>query len=398
MLRFLFMLVVTAITSAPFAPFAPFAPSMPFMPFARQADSTWTVRDVTPLVDPLNHYDYELSYVLSPDGSMLGWMERQHELCMLALPSKVTQCRALPEDYTELLVLGWSPDNQYLLLSNGIGEFSSRHYYMPETDHFGSIDEDDRFSSNLIWNPSDSAAVVYYLTERYEENVASSLLHRYSITTGQDTLFDLKTLFDTPLRFESVIPVSSDGAQFVFFLYDAASPTVPAGLWQADIAAARISQLVTLGDLRDGLPAAARSSFDYLDIIWDQERNRLLVTNFLPQADYPTFKLTSIDLKTGAVLPVLTTEDALTLTGSAHFLDGFITPDGAFFFYRVAADQKAVFALPLSTVSTRESHPLEPIMLMEDFSPGCPRTSLLVTLGSGEIEKTYLYEPRITCR
>jgi hypothetical protein len=131
-------------------------------------------------------------------------------------------------------------------------------------------------------------------------------------------------------------------------------------------------------------------------MVWDRDRNRLLVPFTLLSNPSETYLLTSIDLESGTVEPLVTVEDALALTVERRFHEGYLTPDGQFFFYLDAVNQlgkSTVFALPLGTSEC------EPLIVTEDYTGGCPMPSLLVTIGhaDGGEARHYVYQPRGAC-
>lgn len=369
---------------------------------ASQVDPEWTILDVSTLPLPTRPPDHAFSYLLSPDAAQLAWVEaEQKQMCLMDIASQVKRCRPIPSQYFDLALLNWSPDGQYIALRDGFGEFSEHLVYELETDtyHEIEIEYDLTIWSDMYWDPSmtpDTAAepVIYYMTY---EGTDYTVLRKHWVLTGEQEIFDQRTVFDAPLILYTALPISLDGTRFVFSIDEGSGPSeYEKGLWAVDITTLDVEQVASVDAFRMNLmlkDLEYSSSFE--ELIWDRESNRLVVqfgVNWMPG----TYALTSIDLETGDQTPLLALEDVLALTDDSIFYQSYLTTDGQFFFYLDWENQlgkSTVFALPLGT-SERE-----PLVVTEDYAPGCPSPVLLVTIGhddSGE-ERRYLYQPHGTC-
>lgn len=372
---------------------------------SQSTDPEWTVLDVTTLPGHNDQLDFAFSYLLSPDESQLAWIEdQQTTMCVMAIPSQVKRCRAIPKIYPDLGLLNWSPDGQYIALRDGFGEFSWHLVYAPETDTYFDLEGEDLVIwSDIYWDPSmatdaDSAAnpVVYFMTY---EGTEYTVLRKHWVLTGEEEIFDQRTVFNAPLILYAALPVSLDGTRFVFSLEDSwGRSDFEPGLWLVDITTLDIDQVVTLQNLTSDLSDDEWNNAVIAGMFWDRDQNRLIVpfeSRYIPGN---TYSVTSFDLETGEMTPLVTRADTLETTGEGAFHEGYLTPDAEFFFYFDTVDAaqpttRTVFALPLGT-SDRE-----PIFVAQYTIGSCPLPSLLVTMGheDGGEARRYLYQPRGNC-
>lgn len=362
-----------------------------------QADEgEWRVIDVTALPDQVNQSYTGPDYLVSPDSSSLTWIDADginadNKICLMALPSNVRLCHAIPPTYSAPSLISWSPDSRYVLLLDGLGEFSNEIIFEVATGEFLLIEKDNILLSEMFWNPTSEA--VSYLTYHYiNDDTPSTALRRFSLTTGTDSAYDLTPIFGTPLIFSGLVVVSD--TRFVMLLRNGAADTPP-GLWLVDITVQTAEHLVSYNDLEISVRPDAIRAFDGGDLVWDGEGERLLVTTQSTAPQFKTMSVLSVDLATGDIVPLLRAGDALT--DASGFQGGTITPDAAFFFYFGSAEeagltQKTIFALPL------DSPDHAPIRVTGDHPIDCLPTTALITLEHMDgSQRRYLYEPHIFC-
>lgn len=355
-----------------------------------QADEgEWRVIDVTALPDPA-HYSYiGLDYLVSPDSSRLTWIDSQNRICLMALPSNVRLCHAIPPTYSDPSLLNWSPDSRYVLLLDGVvlSEVSTVFIFEPATGDFLLVKGKQIFRSQVVWSAASDA--VFYLTYHYVEDNTSTALYRFSRITATDTTYDLTDIFGTPTIIEGLVAVSDDDSRFIVLLRHNAPPDFTPGLWLMDITAQTAEHLVSYNDLEIGVRPGAIGSFSNGDLVWDQQRERLLVTTHTLGPPYKTMSVLSVDVATGDIVPLL--------TDASGFQGGTITPDAEFFFYFGSAEeaglmQKTIFALPLASPDHA------PIMVTGDHPIDCLPTTALITLEQADgSQRRYVYAPHIFC-
>lgn len=365
------------------------------------ADDDWRVIDVTTLPDPGNSLAVGPEYLVSPDGTHLtwlnaNWLDASNKICLMALPSSVRLCHAIPATYGSPSLLSWSPDSRYVLLLDGFGEFSFRFTFEPATREFLLVQSEEyTLVSEMAWNPTSDA--LSFLTYHYVNDTASTALRRFSLAGGTETIYELTPLFGVPVLFSGLVAVSD--SRFVLLLRNNAPPELRPGLWLVNITTQTAEHLVSYNDLEISVRPEANRSFDDGDLVWDGERERLLVTIQSTAPQFKTMSVLSVDLETKEITPLLSAGYAGAEASGFH--GGTLTPDGEFFFYFDAPEisptsQKTIYALPLGALP--ESDAAAPIVVTDAHPIDCLATTALITLehANGE-QRRYVYEPHIFC-
>jgi Tol biopolymer transport system component len=197
---------------------------------AQGDDSAWTVVEAVDARDVTQRSAKWLDYHLSPDGETIAWYSERN-LCLFTIANAQTDCYATPEwRYFH----AWSPDCQYVLLSDSSPRFSSLWVFETSTGQFTRLAEEQPGLWRPLWHPIEST--VYFLSYTFRDEERTYFLHRHALDTGEETVLNLTELFQEDFEGMVLAAVSPEGTQFL--LHDEAWRAP--GLWLADITQQRL--------------------------------------------------------------------------------------------------------------------------------------------------------------
>jgi Tol biopolymer transport system component len=221
--------------------------------------------------------DYSLdNAVLSPDGRLVAWMEKEKGLCLYARASSKTGCYDWPwqDNYMLLferlsgMYLSWSSDSQYLAFA--IYPFTSLPLntdiwvFDNSTKTFLNLTDDGqggyyRGQNKILDVPIDylpiwhqrSNEFYFFRTKTSKEKVFDGLfLYRVSVSGGKPELVkDLSQMFAPNVLSASV---SNNGQYIAFSPLSVSDGSI--GVWLLDLSNGSLEQLVFHDDFLKGMP------------------------------------------------------------------------------------------------------------------------------------------------
>lgn len=358
--------------------------------FIAAQDDEWSVISVTP-VDALVHptWGYPLSYELSPDGSLIAWID-WHDLCLYSRLSKLTRCHRAPyESYR----LSWSPDGNAILLVSGY-EYAyntALQVFDLTSERFTLLEGDYRLSASAFWGGS--GETVYFLSVGFRgTSEEAPFLVAYSLRTQTYTRTDLRGIFPPiPINEIDLEAVSPDGERLIVSTRYNFIDERYFGLWMIDIDAQQSKQIAPMRDLYALLPEGYYEPTDaaIMDVYWHQERDALwvMIGRGLPSRP---IGVVSIDMETFQQTPVVPARFNSTDLGDIlPYPSGRITPDGALFFYHQESSfdkwyLSSLYAVPLDLPGA------EPRLVIDPVTPDCVPKFVLVEIEHQQQVRAYL--------
>jgi Tol biopolymer transport system component len=225
---------------------------------------------------------------ISPDASMLAWIDSSEGICIFMLDSSDTVCTPYPAswyDYPETVV--WSPNSQYLTFTEIIPD-ESDIWIFSVVDHTYTDRTDDGVNKVVVdWTPEDSHTYLgdtiptwspagdlyFFRTVRYRDSshigdpvntvqriAAADLLNDTEPELVVD--FSDKTIDTFPVyafyrgsdTLTGAAAVSPDGQKLAFLMRTDDIYAAEQGVWVVDLATGTIEHVLTQNNLRTNQP------------------------------------------------------------------------------------------------------------------------------------------------
>jgi dipeptidyl aminopeptidase/acylaminoacyl peptidase len=331
---------------------------------AQESAATWTITSVQSLSE-LTGSDEDPAYAfLAPDGSALAWGGPEAGIGVYSFADQTATTYPLPEEFRgfgRYSSPAWSPDGNYFAFTESLFDYlyESDIWLLDRTAEtitnrtddavYGSwLNVEQPFAIDYLptWNPL-NGDLYFFRTVQPKDNTYTTELHLMPV--GRDEAKQVVDLTpDLRLVYSVYRPVviSPDGDTLAFIVLGQQLDEPVNGIWTLDLRTAQADQVVTLDELRSGLPAWQTEDERALfpeTVMWAGDdalvvlsRDVQYVTNISQMAYY-------IDLTTGETTPITTFTDvedaeALFVESDESPLyrmprSGVVTPDGEMFLF-----------------------------------------------------------------